>query len=197
MRRFHKIIEHFGDAPGVELKRKRMPGTVITHSGNGHRGEHEAHFFYPDDRSAFPPDFHAHRKSTRRYYEYERPWPTRRDVINIGCRFGWSWHSPVHSNGRLMRCMITRFSFVIMPVFCLLSGIPPIPGSTFLIRHRTANETIGGNNMDEPREIILLSRAHQALTEAQTLDEVKDLRDKAVAVRAYAKKARAWQGSRR
>jgi len=43
--------------------------------------------------------------------------------------------------------------------------------------------------MDEPREIALLFSAHQALTEAKTVDEVKDLRDKAVAVKAYAKKA--------
>ena len=43
--------------------------------------------------------------------------------------------------------------------------------------------------MDEPREIILLSTAQRALTEAQTIDEVKDLLDKSVAVKAYAKKA--------
>jgi len=43
--------------------------------------------------------------------------------------------------------------------------------------------------MSEPREIMLLSSAQRALAEAKTLDEVKDLRDKAVAVKAYAKKA--------
>ena len=41
----------------------------------------------------------------------------------------------------------------------------------------------------QPRELMLLSRAHRALAEAKSIDEVKDLRDKAIAIKAYAKKA--------
>jgi N6-adenosine-specific RNA methylase IME4 len=48
--------------------------------------------------------------------------------------------------------------------------------------------------MNEPREIMLLSKARQAISEATTLDEVKDIRDKAVAVAAYVKKAQMGQG---
>jgi N6-adenosine-specific RNA methylase IME4 len=44
--------------------------------------------------------------------------------------------------------------------------------------------------MTEPRELVLLSRASQALEQASTVDEVKDLRDKAEAVKAYARKAK-------
>ena len=44
--------------------------------------------------------------------------------------------------------------------------------------------------MTEPRELVLLSKAEKVLTEANTVDEVRDLRDKAVAVKAYAKKAK-------
>ena len=44
--------------------------------------------------------------------------------------------------------------------------------------------------MNEPRELILLSQASQALEQASTVDEVKDLRDKAEAVKAYARKAK-------
>jgi len=47
--------------------------------------------------------------------------------------------------------------------------------------------------MTEPRELVLLSKAEKVLTEANTVDEVKDLRDKAVAVKAYAKKAKMGQ----
>jgi len=39
------------------------------------------------------------------------------------------------------------------------------------------------------RELMLLGRAHRALAEAKSIDEVKDLRDKAIVVKAYAKKA--------
>ncbi|MFC1596332.1 MT-A70 family methyltransferase [Planctomycetota bacterium] len=42
----------------------------------------------------------------------------------------------------------------------------------------------------EPRELALLSRAEKALAEANTIDEIKEIRDKAEAVKAYAKKAR-------
>ena len=42
----------------------------------------------------------------------------------------------------------------------------------------------------EPRELALLDRAENALAEATTIDEIKEIRDKAEAVKAYAKKAR-------
>lgn len=42
----------------------------------------------------------------------------------------------------------------------------------------------------QPRELILISKASDAVAQARTIDEIKDLRDKAEAVRAYAKKAR-------
>ena len=44
--------------------------------------------------------------------------------------------------------------------------------------------------MNEPRELILLGKAARALAEANSIDEVKDLRDQAAMVTAYAKKAR-------
>lgn len=44
--------------------------------------------------------------------------------------------------------------------------------------------------MSDPRELVLLSKAQRALAEASTIDEVKDIRDKAAAVKAYAQKAR-------
>ena len=42
----------------------------------------------------------------------------------------------------------------------------------------------------EPRELVLLTRVEKALAEASTIDEIKEIRDKAEAVKAYAKKAR-------
>jgi N6-adenosine-specific RNA methylase IME4 len=47
--------------------------------------------------------------------------------------------------------------------------------------------------MNQPRELMLLSKAERALVEAKTVDEVKDYRDKAAAVKAYAKKAKLGQ----
>jgi N6-adenosine-specific RNA methylase IME4 len=48
-------------------------------------------------------------------------------------------------------------------------------------------------SMSEPRDLILLTKAEKALLEATSLDEVRDLRDKAAAVKAYAKKAQLGQ----
>ncbi|NQU20681.1 MAG: hypothetical protein HQ567_05310 [Candidatus Nealsonbacteria bacterium] len=44
--------------------------------------------------------------------------------------------------------------------------------------------------MNEIRDLALLCSAQRVLAEAQTVDEVKDLRDKAAAVKAYVQKAR-------
>ncbi len=46
---------------------------------------------------------------------------------------------------------------------------------------------------DQPREIVLLSRAERALVEANTVDEAKDVRNTAAAVVLYAKKAKLGQ----
>ena len=47
--------------------------------------------------------------------------------------------------------------------------------------------------MNEPRDLVLLSKAERAIIEANTLDEVKDILDRATAVKAYAKKAQLGQ----
>jgi N6-adenosine-specific RNA methylase IME4 len=44
--------------------------------------------------------------------------------------------------------------------------------------------------MSEPKELVLLTKAQRALAQANTVDEVKELRDRAAAVRAYVQKAR-------
>jgi len=46
------------------------------------------------------------------------------------------------------------------------------------------------NDTDTPQEIILLNSAYAALAEACSVEEVRDVRDRAEAVRAYARKAR-------
>lgn len=47
--------------------------------------------------------------------------------------------------------------------------------------------------MNHPRDLVLLSKAEKAIAEAKTLDEVKDIVDRAAAVKAYAKKAQLGQ----
>jgi hypothetical protein len=42
---------------------------------------------------------------------------------------------------------------------------------------------------NEPRELVLLTKAEQTLAEARTIDEVKDIRDKAEAAKACVRKA--------
>ena len=44
--------------------------------------------------------------------------------------------------------------------------------------------------MSQPQELIVLTEASRALASVRTIDEAKDLRDKAEAVKAYARKAR-------
>jgi hypothetical protein len=44
--------------------------------------------------------------------------------------------------------------------------------------------------MSEPQELALLNRAQVALSSATTIDEIRDLRDKAEVLRAYARKAK-------
>ena len=51
-------------------------------------------------------------------------------------------------------------------------------------------ESLPENESDVPQEIALLNKAYAALSEACTVDEVRDVRDRAEAVRSYARKAR-------
>jgi N6-adenosine-specific RNA methylase IME4 len=47
--------------------------------------------------------------------------------------------------------------------------------------------------MTSPRDLALMTRAHRAIAEAKTIDEIRELRDKAAAVKAYAKKVKLGQ----
>jgi hypothetical protein len=44
--------------------------------------------------------------------------------------------------------------------------------------------------MSDPRDLVLLNKAQRALAEASTIDDVRDLRDQAAAVKTYLQKAR-------
>lgn len=44
--------------------------------------------------------------------------------------------------------------------------------------------------LSEPRDLVLLTKAQRALAEASTIDDVRQLRDKAAAVKTYVEKAR-------
>jgi N6-adenosine-specific RNA methylase IME4 len=44
--------------------------------------------------------------------------------------------------------------------------------------------------MSDPRDLVLLTKAQRALAEASTIDDVRDLRDQAAAVKTYVQKAR-------
>lgn len=46
------------------------------------------------------------------------------------------------------------------------------------------------HTMGQPRELLVLTEASRAIASLRTIDEAKDLRDKAEAVKAYARKAR-------
>ena len=81
-RRFHKIVKHYGDGPGIEMKGNSRPYAVVTYSGSGHKGQHVAHFYYKSD-TAFVPNFHPNRNCTMHYHRYEPSWPNTRDIINI------------------------------------------------------------------------------------------------------------------
>jgi len=85
-RRFHKIITHFDNGPGIELKGNRVPYSVVTHSGDGYRGQHEAHFYYESDEPEFVPNFHPRRQyqaSRRSYGFYEHQWLSPQNITNI------------------------------------------------------------------------------------------------------------------
>ena len=43
---------------------------------------------------------------------------------------------------------------------------------------------------EQPRELVVLDEASRAIASVRTIDEARELRDKAEAVKAYARKAR-------
>ena len=79
-RRFHKVIAHFDNGPGVELKGRRAPYSITTYSGDGFSGEHEAHFSYESLESV--PNFHP-RRQYRSYGYYEHQWLSPQNITNI------------------------------------------------------------------------------------------------------------------
>lgn len=68
----------------------------------------------------------------------------------------------------------------------LLFGIAILPHQSAMSMTTEADQFAAGT----PRELALLDQAHTALAEARTVDEVRNVRDRAEAVRAYARKAR-------
>ncbi len=79
-RRFHRVLAHFDNGPGVQMKGCQVPYAVVTHSGDGYSGEHEAHFYYesPDSVPNFRP-----RRRYRSYDYYEHQWLSPQNITNV------------------------------------------------------------------------------------------------------------------